>query len=44
VCSALKSGACPSLRHLAMAYNWIGVLGSRAVGKEALVMSGHLTS
>lgn len=33
VCDAVKLGAIPRLTHLGLAYNWIGVLGSRAVGK-----------
>ena len=38
LCSALRSGACPRLRRFSLAWNWIGVLGSRELG--ALLGSG----
>jgi hypothetical protein len=32
ICRTLIAGSCPELRLLRIAYNWIGVLGSRAIG------------
>ena len=32
--STLQLGACPKLSHIALSFNWMGVIGSRALGKK----------
>ena len=32
ICEALRDGACPKLERFSLAYNWVGVLGSREIG------------
>ena len=38
LCASLRGGSCPELRKLSLAWNWVGVMGSREVG--GLVGSG----